>query len=1039
MNKDFLWWTGVVEDRDDPEMLGRCRVRILGYHSDSTTDIPTDELPWAYPAMPINTRPRSTPIGPVEGTWVMGFFRDGESAQQPVMTHVLDSGYKPEEKIGEGFNDPGPEYREQQGYPERPKRNWWPGFTAGVFPGDGTINEDWPEVDESKINRLATGNTKGTWVNWADERRVTGVETAAPDGPAGTGNYSWSEPESEYNAQYPFNKVEESESGHVFEVDDTPGHERISRRHRSGSYEELQNDGRVIKIHGDDYEIIVANDRDPLSGSKNIYVDGNVNVTAAGDINLKTTEGNIRIDSDKSIRMKADEFIVMDAGIGILCDGMFFSTASGMPILHGGGSPMVVPTSLPTEISPDLGLKYASTGLSNLQDMIQKGLDVSPEIKEALTQFEKVSGELETAVVKSQIAIEEAKSKVTSATDTVAKKIAYIKDVQTVAADWKTTVEEKTEQATHLQKMIKDPEGGLTLAWAEAKSKGLGEAEELADKTKQIVKKKGDELKEKAIGELGDKAVQLQQLSSTFNSGMQAKDAVKKQLKDTMRKAMGTIASGLLTGSQIAFSITELISMVKFGRADADDPEDDSPYVIPLGIDSRIVWAGQYVIGKEYTINDMARDTDDDWMENWSLATGSKSPDTLRNGNKFIALHHGKGLGSVVLMFSTGIDKGVFDRKSKGSLVEKATAAAMGGNPILSADEMKEIKDKNTLIALIELFHHPVGSFEIEYFQTWLSEEHWYGVLAGIAESKDGYTNLADVRLKLRAIAVDVQIDHIPNILDARVEGWKMGATEGDILENENVKRAHAGHDWHGLEGYNYKGLLDRDDVLEYSQKKRTNSTISNKEELSRLIALEESFGIKPSEKIRLKRVVTFKDLGRRRPKEKVISYVAEFSQEGDNITYHTEGGTETSTAGFARGQKVIQVHPTGSEAIRRALRSPSRELRELQEQVKNVTDDKEKEALDIKIRNVKVNIVNLNKAKGKVWDEGDYKKLLEKIDKESSSAEVSTKKKQESNKALKPVASKQDFQPKFIEKSIDFSIKDPVKKQEIDDMLKGR
>jgi len=246
-----------------------------------------------------------------------------------------------------------------------------------------------------------------------------------------------------------------------------------------------------------------------------------------------------------------------------------------------------------------------------------------------------------------------------------------------------------------------------------------------------------------------------------------------------------------------------------------------------------------------------------------------------------------------------------------------------------------------------------------------------------------------------------------------------------DILENENVKRAHAGQNWHGLEGYNYKGLLDRDDVLEYSQKKRTNSTISNAEELSRLEALEESFGIKPSEKIQLE--------------WHPDGYTPKSSQLGDNITYYTEGGTETSMGGFARGQKVIQVHPTGSEAIRRALRSPSRELRELQEQVKNVTDDKEKEALDIKIRNVKVNIVNLNKAKGKVWDEDDYKKLLEKIDKESSSAEVSTKKKQESNKALKPSAGKQDFQPKFIDKSIDFSIKDPVKKQEIDDILKGR
>ena len=30
----FVWFTGVVEDRDDPDQLGRVRVRILGYHTE---------------------------------------------------------------------------------------------------------------------------------------------------------------------------------------------------------------------------------------------------------------------------------------------------------------------------------------------------------------------------------------------------------------------------------------------------------------------------------------------------------------------------------------------------------------------------------------------------------------------------------------------------------------------------------------------------------------------------------------------------------------------------------------------------------------------------------------------------------------------------------------------------------------------------------------------------------------------------------------------------------------------------------------------
>ena len=37
----FVWFTGVVEDRNDPDKLGRVRVRCLGYHTEDLNDIPT--------------------------------------------------------------------------------------------------------------------------------------------------------------------------------------------------------------------------------------------------------------------------------------------------------------------------------------------------------------------------------------------------------------------------------------------------------------------------------------------------------------------------------------------------------------------------------------------------------------------------------------------------------------------------------------------------------------------------------------------------------------------------------------------------------------------------------------------------------------------------------------------------------------------------------------------------------------------------------------------------------------------------------------
>lgn len=93
-NQDgFIWWIGIVEDRMDPEQMGRCRVRIYGYHSDDKNEIPTEDLPWAIPIQPIYSAALSgigiTPVGPLPGTWVVGFFLDGNDMQQPAFFGTL--------------------------------------------------------------------------------------------------------------------------------------------------------------------------------------------------------------------------------------------------------------------------------------------------------------------------------------------------------------------------------------------------------------------------------------------------------------------------------------------------------------------------------------------------------------------------------------------------------------------------------------------------------------------------------------------------------------------------------------------------------------------------------------------------------------------------------------------------------------------------------------------------------------------------------------------------------------------------------------
>lgn len=119
----------------------------------------------------------------------------------------------------------------------------------------------------------------------------------------------WSEPKSAYNPTYPHNHITETESGHVFELDDSKGAERVHLAHRSGTFVEMHPDGtRVDKIVKDNYTIVLADNKIAIYGNANItvqkdatvYVQQNCNMFIDGDMNLKV-KNNFNMDIGKNV------------------------------------------------------------------------------------------------------------------------------------------------------------------------------------------------------------------------------------------------------------------------------------------------------------------------------------------------------------------------------------------------------------------------------------------------------------------------------------------------------------------------------------------------------------------------------------------------------------------------------------------------------------------------------------------------------------------------------------------------------------------
>ena len=269
----FSWFIGVVEDRADPKKAGRVRVRCLGYHNADIQEIPMEDLPWASVMMPVTAGANSgigmSPHFLIEGTWVVGFFRDPVK-QEPVIMGALpgvnsstttnftiaSSSVVGGDSQGGGFKDPNAKY------------------PTDLYLDIADTNLLAQESTDTHPSR-SVKDAKDSW----------STASGSAEQPATT----------QTSAKYPTNHVFETETGHYVEFDDTEGNERIHLYHKMGTFIEIDSAGNmIIKTVGNVTNIVAGNMDTYVKGNYSVSAGGNIDIYAGGNLTEKV-DGNVKI------------------------------------------------------------------------------------------------------------------------------------------------------------------------------------------------------------------------------------------------------------------------------------------------------------------------------------------------------------------------------------------------------------------------------------------------------------------------------------------------------------------------------------------------------------------------------------------------------------------------------------------------------------------------------------------------------------------------------------------------------------------------
>ena len=269
----FSWFIGVVEDRADPEKAGRVRVRCLGYHNADTQKIPMEDLPWASVMMPVTAGANSgvgmSPHFLIEGTWVVGFFRDPAKQEPVVMGAIPGVNTATTTNFTVASSSATGGYSKDGGFKD----------PNGKYPTELYLsNPDTNLLAQEAFDTHPSKSIKDAKDSWS-------TASGSAEQPATT----------QSSAKYPTNHVFETETGHYVEFDDTEGNERIHLYHKKGTFIEIDSAGNmIIKTVGNVTNIVAGNMDTYVKGNYSVSAGGNIDIYAKKDLTEKV-DGNVKI------------------------------------------------------------------------------------------------------------------------------------------------------------------------------------------------------------------------------------------------------------------------------------------------------------------------------------------------------------------------------------------------------------------------------------------------------------------------------------------------------------------------------------------------------------------------------------------------------------------------------------------------------------------------------------------------------------------------------------------------------------------------